>query len=578
MTLFSTKQIFVIAEMANSHEGDISKAIETVEEASKVGANAIKFQKFQAIDLLSKNHPQFELFKGFEMSNKHWQKLVKYAKAKKLRVLFDVFDISSAKQLLKMNVDGLKIHSTDISNPYLLEFLSKIDIPILISTAGCKLNEIDQVIKILMKTPKEIALMHGFQGFPTKLEDTNLLRITELRKKYDFPIGIMDHVAGQSKMALIVPLLGISQGATIVEKHITLDRTKKGIDYYSSLEGTEFKELIKLIRKTEVCLGSSSFSLGTNEVKYRLSNKKNIVAKKTIKKGTKFNKNLFDFKRTKQKIESTYFFDLDGKTSKKDIKKGTIITSTQFPQNKNKIAAVVACRVYSERLYAKPLQKIGRLTILEHSLRQLRTSKFIDEIVLAISKKQGNEIFVNFAKKNEIKFVVGDDVDVLQRLIDGAKYVDAKIVFRVTSENPYLYWEGIDSLIESHLKGKHDFSYIEDLPIGSGFEVINLNALEKSHFHGLKKHRSELCSLYIFEHKNKFKINNQKPPKQLQKPNIRLTVDTPEDLLVARNIYHSLATKNKPISLFKIITLLEKNPDILQTNSKIPLGVTRIWE
>jgi len=248
-------------------------------------------------------------------------------------------------------------------------------------------------------------------------------------------------------------------------------------------------------------------------------------------------------------------------------------------ENRNpRVAAMIACRVESNRLFGKPLQNIGEVSILDFLIKQIKTAKLIDEIVLAISERPGNEIFIDFAKKNNIKFVLGDDRDVLQRLIDGAKYVNANVIFRVTSENPYIYWEEIDNLIKKHIAGKFDFSYLKNVPIGSGYEIINLEAFEKSHKHGTKKHRSELCSLYIFEHKNEFKIQSFNPSSKLAKPNIRLTVDTLQDLLVARIIYENLCKNGNPVPLTKVIKFLENNPQIAEMNSSIPLGGARIWD
>ena len=246
-------------------------------------------------------------------------------------------------------------------------------------------------------------------------------------------------------------------------------------------------------------------------------------------------------------------------------------------ETKYKIAAIIACRNDSDRMYGKPLQKLGKYTILHHLINQLKTSKRINEIVLAISENPGNEIFIDFAKKNKLKFVIGDDRNVLQRLIIGAKTVDADIVFRVTSENPYIFWEGIDQLIESHLKLNSDFTFYDKLPIGSSFEIINLQSLEKSHKNGSDKHRSELCSLYIRENQKKFNINKIQPPKLVAKPDIRLTVDTPEDLILSRLIYKRLGKRDRPIKLQNILKFLEQNSNLIEINSSIPLGVTRIW-
>ena len=562
--------------MANSHEGKLSLAKKITECASQSGADAIKFQKFTADELAEPAHKFYSLYKRLEMSNREWKELVNFAKKKKLKVFVDVFGIKSLKSLSKLNIDGYKIHSADLSNPQLLQILAETQKTILLSTAGSFPNEIDEAIKILLKKPKEIALLHGFQGYPTKLSDSNLLRINTLKEKYNLPIGLMDHIAGNSSMSISIPLLGIGLGATIIEKHLTLDRSKKGLDYYSALNPDEFKKLVSQIRSSTTALGKSELSLSSNEIKYRLNHKKNPISKKRINKGTKLTEKMFDFKRTKVKQSVTYY-DFNQKIASKNIPKGSILTKNLLSKNKPKIAAVIACRVDSARMYAKPMQLVGKNPILEHLLHQIKTASLIDEVVLAISENSGNEIFVEYAKKHKIKFIRGDDEDVLKRLIDGAKYVNADIVFRITSENPYIFWNGIDPLIKNHISGKNDFSFYEKIPLGAYFEVINLKSLEDSHRKGTKKHRSELCTLYINEHKKQFKINRLTPEKELQRPEIRLTVDSPQDLWVARLIHEHLGNGTKPIPLKKIVKFLDNNPEISRINSKTPIGKSRIW-
>lgn len=572
---FLSSKVFIIAEMANSHEGDLSVAKEITRFAAKTGANAIKFQKFTADELANPDHENYNLYKKLEMTNKQWSDLIKFAKNLKLKVFVDVFGIKSAEEISKLNVDGYKVHSSDLGNPELLRFLASTKKPILLSTAGCLPNEIDETLEMLPNN--EIVLMHGFQGYPTKLNELNLLRMRELKSKYGLPLGLMDHVSGDSKLAKIIPLLGISLGVSIIEKHITLDRSKKGLDYYSALNPDEFNELVSLIRMTETCLGVKDFALLSNELRYRLVHKKNTIAKNFIKRNTVLNEKMFEFKRTKTKQEPISYYDFIGKRSSKNIPKGAILTKSDLNKNDRKVAAVIACRVDSTRLFAKPLQLVGEYRILHLQLCQLRKSKLINDIVLAISENPGNEIFVNFAKSQKLKFVLGDDEDVLKRLIDGAKYVNSDIVFRITPENPFIYWEGIDTIIQKHLEGNFDLSIIENLPLGTGFELINREALEFSHRMGKRRHRSELCTLYINENMDKFKIYRHKIPKLLQRPELRLTVDTPQDLMVVRDIYKSLGNGDKPISLLEIIRFLDRNPQIVKINSDIPIGVSRIW-
>jgi N,N'-diacetyllegionaminate synthase len=562
-------KVKIIAEVGNSHEGNMITAKRIIKSVSETGADAIKFQRFFADELVEKNHEKYNLFKNLEMSSAEWKELISYAKSTKLEIFVDVFGIKSAKEISKFSIDGYKIHSSDLNNPHLLDFFACSKKPILVSIAGSKLNELEHALKILQKEKKEITLMYGFQGYPTKISDLNLENIIEIKKRFTHTIGISDHVSGSSEITSIVPLLGISLGARVVEKHITLDRAKKGIDYQSSIEPKEFKNLVSLIRSTERSLPKTGFELKSNEIKYRLDHKKNAIAKKIISPGTILTKNLFEYKRTKVKNESIPFFEYEGQKIIKTLQKGSSLTKSYLKSHK--IAAVIACRVDSGRLFGKPLQPIGKYCILELLLKQLKKSNLIDDIILAISQNDGNEVFVNFAKKNNLKFIQGDDRDVLERLIKGAKFVNADTILRITSENPYIYWEGIDSLIKKHLDNNSDLTTFSDLPLGTSMEIIKSKALEKSHKLGTKKHRSELCTLFINENPEKFKILRIKPEKELCKPEIRLTVDTPEDLLVAKIIYESLNIKNKLIKIKKIIKFLEKNSSILNINSNIPL-------
>jgi N,N'-diacetyllegionaminate synthase len=575
--IFSKNKIYLIAEIANSHEGKFDSAIKLIDAASDSNADIIKFQIFKANELLEPDHENFKLFKKLEFNFSQWSKLVKHAKSKNLLVFTDVFGTNSAKIAYKLQVHGYKIHTSDITNPSLLDFFSELKTTILLSTGGVNTKEISNALEKLDSNSKEIVLMHGFQGYPTKNSDLHLSRIKTLKKKFGFPVGIMEHVSGNSEISTIAPLLGISLGATIIEKHLTLDRSLKGIDHFSSLNPDEFKKLSSLIKITKQSLGKNEIIFSKNELEYRLKHKKNTIAKNTIKKDQKLHSNLFLYKRTRQKKDSISYYEFEKNIASSIIKKGEILTRNKI-QKLPKVAAVIACRVESGRLFGKPIQNIGDFSILHFLIQQIRTSSEISEIVLAISENQGNEIFIDFAKKNNLKFVIGDDRDVLKRLINGAKLVDANIIFRVTSENPFIFWEGIDKLIKNHIKRKFDFSFIDNIPIGSGYEIINLKTLEKSHKLGNKRHRSELCSLYVYEHQKNFSIFRSQPPKDISKPNIRLTVDTPEDLLVARKIFEKLGKDDNPIPLKKVIKFLEKNPQIAKINSNIPIGVTRIWD
>jgi len=293
--------------MANSHEGNLETAKEITTAAAKAGADAIKYQKFKAIELVEKTHKNFSFYKKLEMSQTEWNELINFAKKLKLKVLVDVDGIKSAKEISKFDIDGYKIHATDTLNPFLLDFLSNQKKPILVSTAGSFPNEVEESIKILKKVKKEIVLMHSYQAYPTEIQELNLAKIKKLNERFGLPVGIMDHVDGNTELALLVPLLGICCGASVVEKHITLDRSQKRFDYFSALNPDEFKNLIKLIKKTELVLGNATFELSKKETKYRKIHKKKTIVKNSIKKGIKLKDSLFDFKLSENQKESVSF-------------------------------------------------------------------------------------------------------------------------------------------------------------------------------------------------------------------------------------------------------------------------------
>lgn len=140
MPLFHNDRIFVIAEMANSHEGSLNLAKQITEKIALAGADAIKYQKFSADELAEPDHENYQLYKRLEMKNSDWSQLIKFAKKKKLKVFVDVFGLKSAKQISKYSVDGFKIHSSDLTNLQMLEYFSNSKKPILVSTSGSLTN------------------------------------------------------------------------------------------------------------------------------------------------------------------------------------------------------------------------------------------------------------------------------------------------------------------------------------------------------------------------------------------------------------------------------------------------------
>ena len=235
--------------------------------------------------------------------------------------------------------------------------------------------------------------------------------------------------------------------------------------------------------------------------------------------------------------------------------------------SKRKLVAALACRNTGSRLYGKPLQNLdvdAQICILDNIVESLRLSQCIHEIVLGVSEGIENEIFIEYATANDLQYVVGDEDDVLSRLIMCGEVSNATDVFRVTTESPFRYFEADLEVWNKHQESKNDATFLEGIVDGCGFEIIKLDALQISHQQGEKKHRSEMCTLYIRENPGKFKIEKVQPPRQLVRPDLRLTVDNPEDLVVCRKVYMKFKHLAPMIPVTSIVNYLDQSPELIQ--------------
>ncbi len=555
-------QVFIIAEIANAHEGSPHNLLKLVKKTIQAKPDAIKFQLFKASELLVSSHPDLDIYEKLEIPDSEWIKIVKLVRSKNIKLFVDVFSLERAMFANKLGVDAFKIHSSDINNSELISYLARTGKPLLLSCSGCTVNEIDNAVNTIRKTSKsQIILMHGFQGFPTDISQINLGRIVSFRQRYNLPVGYSDHIDGASDLALYLPLVALGTGANIIEKHITLNRALKREDYQSSLNPTEFWMMAKLLRSAHQSLGTDSFEVKEDELAYRKNMKKRVVASRDLPPFHKITKSDITLRRVHFDTPEVSEKEIIGRQTKNTVAAEMPLYERYVDLKKFKVVAAIACRVDSTRLFAKPLQRIGEGTILDYLISQLRRTLLVDEIVLAISENQGNEIFVEFARQNYLKFIRGNDEDVLQRVIKAAELVNANVVLRVTSEDPYKYWQAIDNAIQQHIVSKVDFTPCTDnLPEGAGFEVVSLKALKESHKKGERKNRSELVTSYIREHLADFSVRPFNVDKDLDRPDIRLTVDYPEDLILAREIASRLLGDNKLPDLKKIITLIDNDP------------------
>ena len=230
-----------------------------------------------------------------------------------------------------------------------------------------------------------------------------------------------------------------------------------------------------------------------------------------------------------------------------------------------KLVATLACRNQGSRLYGKPFQNLDidrGLSILDNLVACLSKVECIQAIVLAIACGNHNKSFIDYANTNSLPYVIGDEIDVLSRLILGGDKMGATDILRITTESPFPYIESIQNSWLIHCDSKSDALFLDQIIDGCGFEIVNLQALKDSHAKGTEKHRSELCTLYIRQHPNDYKIEVLLPPEQLIRKDLRLTVDYPEDLIVCRQVYKQFADRRPDIPLLDAVRYLDDRPDL----------------
>ena len=232
-----------------------------------------------------------------------------------------------------------------------------------------------------------------------------------------------------------------------------------------------------------------------------------------------------------------------------------------------KLTVGLAVRNRGSRLYGKPMQNLdveSGVKILDNIILCLQSVECIDEIILAIAAGNDVSVFEEYAITNNLKTIVGDEEDVLSRLIQCGDKVRSSDIFRVTSESPFPSYDKIEQVWDYHCKKNSDATFYDDVVDGCGFEIIKLETLKESHRLGEARHRSELCTLFIRENIDRFKVSKFEAPKKLIRNDLRLTVDNPEDLIVCKAVYSNFKHLAPRIPLIKIIQFLDQNKDLIE--------------
>lgn len=299
-TIANKTKSYIIAEMACAHNGSVQEAMQLIDAAVQAKADAIQLQFFVAEETVTPHHEAFKIVKSIEFDTETWKDLVKYARQFDIAVFACTYDVPSVQLAVDTKCDGIKLNSADLSNPDVLKAVAQSGIPFTLGTGASTKDEILDGLNTLENFgAKNAVLMHGVQNFPTATTDLHINRLGWLKKNFpNIPIGYADHTEGESDFAKVVDMLAVAKGAAIIEKHITLDRSKKGIDYQAALEPAEFIDFVERIHLANLALGSDEERpFSESDLKYRKFQKKSIVAARDLKIGETITRNDVKFIR-----------------------------------------------------------------------------------------------------------------------------------------------------------------------------------------------------------------------------------------------------------------------------------------
>lgn len=332
--------VLIIAEAGVNHNGSIGLAKQLIDKAAEAGVDYVKFQTFKTEKLVSKSakqadyqkknignkadDSQFSMLKKLELSQADHELLIAYCQQKGIKFLSTAFDMDSIDYLHSLNLGLWKIPSGEITNfPYLKKIASYGE-PTILSTGMSTIDEVKAAVKVLCENGlnlSQITILHCNTEYPTPYEDVNLLAMSKMGNEVGTTFGYSDHTKG-----IVVPIAAVSLGASVIEKHFTLDRNLPGPDHKASLEPDELREMVDAIRIVEQSLGSANKQPSPSEQKNISIVRKSIVAACPIKKGELLTEDNLTVKRPANGISPMLWEEVTGTKAIKDFAEEELIT------------------------------------------------------------------------------------------------------------------------------------------------------------------------------------------------------------------------------------------------------------
>jgi N,N'-diacetyllegionaminate synthase len=334
----------IIAEAGVNHNGDFDLAMKLIECAANAGADYVKFQTFNASRLVSKSakkakyqqinavdddDSQYSMLKKLEMPEEWHYKLKEYAEEKGILFLSTGFDIESIDFLEKLGIRFFKIPSGEITNKPYLQHIAKKAKEVIISTGMADINEIRNALDVFYSEglPKEkITVLHCNTEYPTPMIDVNLLAMHHIKNEFGVKVGYSDHTKGFE-----ISVAAVALGASVIEKHFTLDRNLPGPDHKASLEPDELKSMVESIRNIELAISGSGLKTPSpSEIKNVNIARKSLHYSKTLKKGNVIKKDDLIAKRPGNGVSPMNIDFYIGKTLISDVEEEQMLKTEDF--------------------------------------------------------------------------------------------------------------------------------------------------------------------------------------------------------------------------------------------------------
>ena len=329
----------IIAEAGVNHNGSIELAKKLVKKAKEAGVDYIKFQTFKASKLVTKaakqaeyqqknigkeGDSQYQMLKKLELSPEEHEILIDYCRQLGIKFFSTAFDFDSIDYLHSLNLGLWKIPSGEVTNYPFLKRIAAFNMPTILSTGMCDMEDVRAAVNALYKnglSKENLILLHCNTEYPTPFEDVNLKAMDALRKEFGVEVGYSDHTKG-----IEVPIAAVALGATVIEKHFTLDRNMEGPDHKASLEPDELKAMVSAIRNIEKAVGGDGTKhVSESEKKNITIARKSIVAACDIKAGEEFTEQNLTVKRPGNGISPMRWEEVLGQKAKRNFAEDELI-------------------------------------------------------------------------------------------------------------------------------------------------------------------------------------------------------------------------------------------------------------